>query len=191
VNRPSQQQKPYVVLVSFDGFRADFLDRFAAPNFQRVIRQGARATSLMPVFPSLTFPAHYSIATGMYSERHGIVGMSFFDSSRGETFSYQDASAVDGTWYRGEPIWVTAEKQGMVTATCFWPGSEAAMQGVRPTYWKKYDASLPNDARVDAVIEWLRLPAEKRPHLVTLYFPDVDGAGHRFGHDSPEVEAAV
>ena len=86
VNQPAQQQKPYVVLVSFDGLRADFLDRFEAPNFQRVMRQGTRAKSLIPVFPSLTFPAHYSIATGMYADRHGIVGMNFFDPSRGETF---------------------------------------------------------------------------------------------------------
>ncbi|MBX7136131.1 MAG: ectonucleotide pyrophosphatase/phosphodiesterase [Fimbriimonadaceae bacterium] len=191
MNQPRQQQKPYVVLVSFDGLRADFLDRFEAPNFHRVMRQGTRAKSLIPVFPSLTFPAHYSIASGMYTDRHGIVGMTFFDPSRGETFSPQDASVRDGSWFRGEPIWVRAEKQGMVSGSCLWFGSEAAIQGIRPTFWKKFDASLSNDARVDTVMEWLRLPAERRPHLVTLYFGDVDGAGHRFGPDAPEVEAAM
>jgi len=191
VNRAEHQKKPYLVLVSFDGFSASYLNRFKLPNFDRVMKTGVRAKSLRPVYPSLTFPSHYSMVTGMYPERHGIVGMDFIDPVRNQTFSTRAGSAAEGSWYRGEPIWVTAERQGMVSATCFWPGSDAAIQGVRPTFWKKYDGGLPNSARVQAILDWLRLPAQERPHVLTAYFSDVDGAGHRFGPDSGEVAAAV
>ena len=192
-NTPHQQEQPYVVLVSFDGFRADYLDRIETPNFRRVIRQGVRAERLIPVFPTKTFPNHYSIASGMFPERHGIVANTFYDPDRDAT--YGDAVAPgtveDGTWYRGEPVWVTAEKQGMVAATFFWVGSEAAIQGVRPTFWKKIGDRIPREARVDGVLDWLRTPAAERPHLVTLYIDDVDGTGHRSGPDGPELRAAV
>lgn len=189
---PAHLDKPYVVLVSFDGFGNEYLDRFNLPNFQRVIRAGVRADSLTPVYPSVTFPAHYSIVTGLYPEHHGIVSMSFYDPARKETYDYMSETAVqDGSWYRGEPLWVTAEKQGMIAASCYWVGSEAAIGGVRPTYWKKYAEGIKNDARVDTVLDWLRLPAERRPHFINVYFSDVDGAGHRFGPDSPEVAKAA
>jgi predicted AlkP superfamily pyrophosphatase or phosphodiesterase len=190
VNRNEHLDKPYVVLVSFDGFGAQYLDRFRLPNFQRLIQGGTRAKSLQPVFPSLTFPNHYSIVTGLYAEQHGIVGMEFIDPARGQTFLYTETSA-DGSWYRGEPVWVTAEKQGMVAATCFWPGSDAAIQGVRPTYWKRYDGSLPNSARVQQILDWLSLPGKQRPHFLSVYFSDVDSVGHRAGPGSAELAAAV
>jgi predicted AlkP superfamily pyrophosphatase or phosphodiesterase len=190
-NRPEQLDKPYVVLVSFDGFANEYLDRFDLPNFQRAIRSGVRADSLVSVFPSLTFPAHYSIVTGLHPEHHGIVSMSFYDQARKQMYDYQSPAVEDGTWYRGEPLWITAEKQGMVSATCYWVGSEAAIDGVRPTYWRKFAEQLKNDERVDTVLQWLRLPDEQRPHFITLYFSDVDGAGHRFGPDSPEVQKAA
>lgn len=192
VNRPEHRQKPYVVLVSFDGLGAQLLDRAEAPNFSRVMRQGVRAESLIPAFPSATFPNHYTIATGLYPENHGIVQMEFFDPERGKSYSYLDQENVgDGTWYRGEPIWVTAEKQGMAAATCFWPGSEAEIQGVRPSHWKKYTDRLSNEERVQTVLEWLRQPEQTRPHLLTLYFGDVDGVGHRKGPESPEIQQAL
>lgn len=188
VNRPDQRQKPYVVLVSFDGRGAQLLDRSDAPNFQRVLRHGVRAKSLIPVFPSTTFPNHYTIVTGLYPENHGVVEMNFFDPVRGKSYSYQSQENVlDGSWYRGEPIWVTAEKQGMVAAACYWPGSEAEILGVRPSHWRKYADNLSNRARVETVLDWLRMPPESRPHLITLYFGDVDSAGHRFGLESPVV----
>jgi predicted AlkP superfamily pyrophosphatase or phosphodiesterase len=193
---PRRTQLPapdsYVVLVSFDGVRADHLDRFSPPAFQRVMREGARAKALIPVFPTKTFPNHYTIVTGLYTDRHGIVANAFFDPARGESYALGDAKTVtDGTWYRGEPIWVTAEKQGVRAACFFWPGSEAAIGGVRPTYWREYDHQLPNATRVDGVLEWLRLPEGKRPRMITLYFSDVDGAGHRFGPLAPETRNAV
>jgi predicted AlkP superfamily pyrophosphatase or phosphodiesterase len=192
VNRADQQGKPYIVLVSFDGFRADYLDRYPAPNFQRVVRRGVRAEGLVPVFPSKTFPNHYSIVTGLYAEHHGLVANSFYDPARGESYSISNRDAVmDGSWYRGEPIWVTAERQGMVAASYFWVGSEADVAGVRPTFWKPYDGAVPNEARVDSVLAWLRLPPARRPHVVTLYFSEVDDAGHRHGPDAPELGAAI
>ncbi|HSC25683.1 MAG TPA: ectonucleotide pyrophosphatase/phosphodiesterase [Vicinamibacterales bacterium] len=192
INQPGHRDKPHVVLVSFDGFRADYLETFDLPSFRRVKQRGAAARTMRPVFPSLTFPNHYSLVTGLRPERHGIVGNSFYDPVRGQSYALSDRDAVgDGTWYRGEPIWVTAERQGMVAACFFWPGSEAAIGGIRPTYWKPYDGEIPNDDRVKAVLEWLRLPDERRPHLITLYFSELDSASHRSPLGSPAVGQAL
>jgi predicted AlkP superfamily pyrophosphatase or phosphodiesterase len=191
-NAPQHVEKPYVILISFDAFRPDYFDRYDVPNFRRVLRQGTRARAMIPVFPSMTFPNHYSLVTGLYPERHGIVANSFYDPERKASYGLRDRAAVeDGTWYRGEPIWVTAEKQGMVAACFFFPGSEAAIGGVRPTFWNKYDGTIPNTTRVKAVIDWLRLPAARRPHVITLYFSDLDVTGHQVPLDSPQVAAAV
>lgn len=192
VNHPGQRDKPYVILVSFDGFKPEYLDRFDLPAFRRVIRRGVRAESMVPVFPSLTFPNHYSLVTGLYPQHHGLVENTFHDPDRNQTYSIRDQAAVsDGTWYRGEPIWATAETQGMVAACFFWPGSEAAIAGVRPTIWNRYDGSIPNDTRVQTVLEWLRLPAERRPHVITLYFSDVDVMSHRGPLDAPALVEAT
>lgn len=191
-NSPEHQQKPHVVLISFDGFRHDYLDRFALPNFQRVVRRGVQADAMIPVFPSLTFPNHYSLVTGLYAEGHGIVDNAFYDPDLKRTYSFRDPGTVtDAAWYRGEPIWVTAETQGMVAACYFWPGSEAPIKGVRPTFWNKYDGAIPNDVRVETVLDWLRLPGERRPHLITLYFSELDSASHRAALDSPAIERAA
>jgi predicted AlkP superfamily pyrophosphatase or phosphodiesterase len=192
VNAPGQRTKPYVVLISLDGFRADYLDSLEPPSFARLLQHGVRAKGLVPVFPSTTFPNHYAIVTGMYAEHHGIVANTFYDPERRQEYSFRDASTVrDGTWYRGEPLWVTAERQGMVAAAFYWPGSEAAIDGIRPTIAKPYDGSVPDSVRVDSVLAWLRLPAERRPHIVTLYMGEVDEAGHRWGPLSPQVKDAV
>lgn len=192
VNAPAQQGKPYVVLVSFDGFRADYLDSLRPPNVMRVAERGARAAGLVPIFPSKTFPNHYAIVTGLTAEHHGIVANGFYDPRRDEVYALARREAVqDGSWYRGEPLWVTAEKQGMVAASYFWPGSEAAIGGVRPTIFKVYHDSVPNADRVDSVLAWLELPAERRPHLLTMYFSDVDHAGHNHGPFTPELREAV
>ena len=192
VNRPEHLQKPTLLLVSFDGFRADYLDRFELPNFRRVMTAGTRARGMHPVFPSITFPNHYSLVTGLYPEHHGIVENSFFDPIRNAAYSFRNPLTVaDGSWYGGEPIWVTAERQGMVAACFFWPGSEADIRGIRPTFWNKYDGAVPNDKRIETVLEWLRLPAERRPHVITLYFSDVDSASHRYSIRGSDVAAAV
>jgi predicted AlkP superfamily pyrophosphatase or phosphodiesterase len=191
INRPDHRDKPHLILISFDGFRDDYLERFTLPNFKRMGERGARA-AMIPVFPSLTFPNHYSLVTGLHPERHGIVENTFHDPDRNQTYSIGDQSTVtDGSWYRGEPIWVTAESQGMVAACFFWPGSEAAIKGIRPTIWNKYDGTVANNARVDTVLQWLRMPAELRPHLITIYFSELDYASHRNPLDSSTIEAAA
>ena len=188
VNRPEYQARPYVILVSIDGLKPEYLDRFDLPNLQRVITRGARARAMIPVFPTLTFPNHYSLVTGLRPARHGIVANSFYDPQRKQKYSLNDGAAVtDGTWYGGEPIWVTAETQGMVAACFFWPGSEAAIKGVRPSLYQNYVNTTPNAERVATVLEWLRLPAERRPHLITLYFSTIDSASHDGPLSTPAV----
>lgn len=193
VNAVAQRAKPYVILVSFDAFRADYLDRIHLPNFERVMRRGVRATGMIPAFPSKTFPNHYSIATGMYTETHGLVANWFWDPQRRGTYGMNDTLGTfrDGTWYRGEPIWVTAEKQGMVSASYYWPGSEAAIEGVKPSIYKAFVDQVSNAQRVDSVLAWLALPESARPHMVTLYFSDLDGAGHARGPMSAAVDSAA
>jgi predicted AlkP superfamily pyrophosphatase or phosphodiesterase len=182
----------YLVLVSFDGFRADYFELYDTPTFDRVIDRGAWAEGLIPSYPSLTFPSHYTIATGLWPENHGLVGNAIHDPVQDRDFYFRNSEDVsDGTWYGGEPIWATAENQGMVSASYFWVGAEAEIAGARPTFWYPYDGSVTGEQKVDRVLEWLALPEENRPHVITLYFPDVDGAGHGNGPLSSEVEAAV
>lgn len=182
----------YLILVSFDGFRADYLDLYDTPAFDRVMQRGVQAEGLIPPYPSLTFPSHFTIATGLWPESHGLVGNRFYDPIRDQEYNYRNPDDVgDGSWYSGEPIWSTAEKQGMVAASYFWVGSEAEIAGARPSHWYVFDGSVPGNEKVDQVVEWLGAPADNRPHVITLYFSDVDGAGHANGPLSAEVERAV
>jgi predicted AlkP superfamily pyrophosphatase or phosphodiesterase len=192
-NAPLQLSKPYVILVSLDGFRYDYAKRYHAEHLLALAAEGASAPEgMLPSYPSITFPNHYTIVTGLYPEHHGIVANSFYDPARKETYNYHDRQSVgDGTWYGGTPLWVLAEQQGMRSASFFWVGSEADIQGVRPTYYLNFDASFPNQKRVEQVLAWLHLPPEQRPHMITLYFSDTDTAGHRYGPDSPQVADAV
>ena len=183
-----------LILISFDGFRHDYCEKY--PEESRTLREmragGASARGLVPVFPSNTFPGHYSLVTGLHPARHGIVNNDFFDAERGAFFHYfQPGSFRDGSWWGGEPIWVTAERQGRRAAAHFWAGSEAAIAGARPTFWKPFDYSIPFTRRLDDVSDWLRRPAAERPAIIAFYLEEVNGAGHRFGPDSPEVAAAV
>ena len=192
VNQAVHLERPYVVMVSLDGLRHDYLDLFPMPNLRRLADRGVRARGLIPVFPVSTFPNHYSIATWMYPDAHGLVSNSFYDPARGESYSLSDRAAVqDGSWYGREPIWVTAETQGMVAASFYWVGSEAPVQGIHPTHWRSFDADMPYETRVDQVLEWLSEPEEHRPHMVTLYFEGVDAVGHNFPPESPELADAV
>jgi predicted AlkP superfamily pyrophosphatase or phosphodiesterase len=183
---PAEDETSVVVMVSFDGMRHDFIDRAPAPNFQRLASRGVRAEGLIPGYPSKTFPNHYGIATGLYPARHGLVDNTFYDPVFDAAYSIGDRDAVqDGRWYLGEPIWVTAERQGVRTASYFWVGTEAPIQGIQPTYFKYYDGSVPYAARVDTVLHWLSLPPPDRPRLVLLYFDEPDGTAHRRGPDHP------
>ena len=192
INLDHQQDKPYLILVSIDGFRWDYMDLYPTPNMDQIAATGVRAERLLPVYPTLTFPNHYSIATGLYPANHGLVGNDFPDYSRDKWYSLYDRKMVeDRGFYRGEPIWVTAETQGMVAASFFFVGTEAPIQGVHPTHWRAYDKDISGNTRVDQVLSWLAEPAENRPHLYTLYFEDVDNYSHWFGPGSSESIAAI
>ena len=181
-----------LILISIDGFRWDYLDRDAPPALTRLAEEGVRAESMIPAFPSKTFPNHYTLVTGLYPEHHGVVGNHFWDPDSGERFSIDsEADQGERRWWGGEPIWVTAERQGVRAGVLFWPGSEAKIGGRRPSYWAPYVASTPGEERVAQIFEWMALPERERPRLMTLYFSPVDGAGHRHGPDSEEVSRAV
>ena len=191
-NSAEQINKPYVILVSIDGYRHDYNKLFSPPHLTRLANEGVAAESLRPVYPSKTFPNHYTLVTGLTADRHGIVSNEFYDPARDAVYSLPDRKAVeDGKWYFGEPIWITAQKQGLLSASYFWVGSEANIQGMHPNYFYRYDDKVANSARVDQVLKWLKLPAERRPHFITLYFDDVDTAGHQFGVNSDQTRKAV
>ncbi|HEX4154867.1 MAG TPA: ectonucleotide pyrophosphatase/phosphodiesterase [Acidobacteriaceae bacterium] len=192
-NLVAQQSKHYVVLVSLDGFRYDYAREYGAPHLEAMAKDGVSTpTGMLPSYPSVTFPNHYALVTGLWPEHHGIVAMEFYDPLRKESYAYSNSKEnSDGTWYQGTPLWVLAEQQGMRSACFFWPGSEAAIDGVRPSYYLHYDESVGDVARIDQVIAWLKLPAEQRPHFITLYYPNTDTAGHEYGPDSPEEREAV
>ncbi len=191
-NDPRWAQAPIVVMLSLDGFRPDYLDRYPAPAFQRLLARGVRAEGMRPSYPSKTFPNHYTLVTGLRPEHHGLVANRFWDPERRATYGMSDTAVVrDGSWYLGEPVWVTAERQGMVAASFFWPASEAAIGGVRPSRFKWYDGTVPNRVRVDSVLSWLREPAATRPHLVTMYFSTTDDTGHRYGPEAPQLAVAM
>jgi alkaline phosphatase D len=192
-NSPATQSKHYVVLVSLDGFRYDYAKKYGAKHILALAKNGASAPDgMIPAYPSITFPNHYTLVTGLYPEHHGIVANSFYDPARKQRYSYTDKAAVsDGSWYGGTPLWVLAERQGMRSACFFWPGSEAAIQGVRPSYYLAFDNKFPDEKRIDQVVSWLKLPADQRPHLITLYYYQPDHSGHEDGPDSPEVRDAV
>ena len=187
--------KPYVILISFDAFRWDYLNRGISPNLEKVKETGVSALSLRPVFPSKTFPNHISIITGMYPPHHGIISNNFYDAfSEGDSkwYKMKDTSTTqDPSWYLGEAFWETAERQGIKTASYFWPGNNLHSKYRRPTYVESYEYGRPNEPRIQQVIKWLQLPQTERPHFITLYFQDTDDAGHDYGPDSPEVNKAV
>ncbi|MCX2739393.1 alkaline phosphatase family protein [Pontibacter anaerobius] len=191
-NSPEQIQKPYVIMISVDGFRYDYADKYDAANLQALRAQGVQAESMLPSFPSKTFPNHYTLVTGMYPASHGLINNYFYDPQRKEHYSMRNREKVeDGSWYGGVPLWVLAEQNQLLSASYYWVGSEAPVQNTRPTYWYKYSEEVPFDIRVQTVVNWLNLPEEKRPHLITFYLPEVDHAGHRFGPDTPETAQAV
>lgn len=188
----AQDTRPYVLLVSIDGFRHDYATKHGAANLIKFGDEGIRAEALMPIFPSSTFPDHLSIITGLYPEHHGIIENTFYDPARKTTFRYnRPETGTDGTWYKGTPLWVLAEHQDMRTASFFWPAADAEIQGVRPREYRRYEQAIPNGERVRQVIDWFARPESVRPHFVTLYFSDVDTAGHNFGPDSEQTRNAV
>ena len=180
--------EPYVLMISFDGFRYDYNTKTDTPNLDYLRDHGTKAESIQPVFPSKTFPNHYALATGAYAATNMITANRFYDNKFKEVYKVGDNSKVrDAKWYKAEPIWVTAERQNVRSASYFWVGSEAPIKGYLPSIVKLYDHNFPFKARVDSVISWFQLPEEKRPHLVMLYFHEPDSSGHRFGPESDGI----
>ncbi len=182
----------YVLLISMDGFRYDYLDKANTPNFDKLVNTGVSAKALIPVFTSKTFPNHYSIATGMYAENHGLIANTFFANDLNKQYSIRDRNAVEnGAFYGGEPIWVTAESQNVISASYFWVGSEAVIKGQQPTYWKKYNQKVSFESRIDSVISWYSKPVQSRPRLILLYFHEPDWTGHEYGPNSNETISQI
>jgi len=191
-NSQQQSHTNKTLLISFDGFGHNYLEKTDTPNFDTLVAGGVQAEGLIPVFPSKTFPNHYSIATGLYPENTGFVNNTMYDPKWEEWYRIGDRDAVeDGKWYGGEPIWNTLEKQGLKTGTMFWVGSEADIQGMRPTHWKVYNGDMPGKARIDTVMKWMTAPGDKNVDFATLYYSDVDSKGHRYGTKSDSVKQAI
>jgi predicted AlkP superfamily pyrophosphatase or phosphodiesterase len=190
--QPIRDLQPTVILISLDGFRYDYLSRYRPPHLNSLAADGVRAKWMIPSFPSKTFPNHYTIATGLYPQHHGIVENNIYDPVFKAVFTLSDRKEVEnGRWWLGEPIWVTAEKQGQRSGSVFYPGTEGEIAGTRPTFWKKYDEGTSNDVRVDTILSWLDMPRDQRPTFLALYFSDPDDAGHAFGPVSSETKKAV
>ena len=181
-----------LLLISIDGYRPDYIKRGLSPTLQALADTGVHAQSMQPSFPSLTFPNHYAMVTGLVPDHNGIVNNTMLDPELGK-FSISDRKAVgNGLWWdQATPLWETVDADGMRSATMFWPGSEADIQGRRPDYWKPFDAKVTPDQRVDQVLAWLDLPPDQRPTFITLYFDAVDHQAHEHGPDSQEVNQAI
>jgi predicted AlkP superfamily pyrophosphatase or phosphodiesterase len=181
-----------LILISIDGFRWDYLDRYAPHNLQRLAAEGVQADGLVPQFPSKTFPNHYTIVTGLTLAHHGIISNNIRDPQIPGEFSLSNREVqADPRWWGGEPMWNTVERQGRKAAAMFWPGSEVEIGGRRGTYWMPYDDDMPHEDRLKRIFDWLQLPEGERPSFLTLYFSDVDNAGHRHGPDAAETREAV
>ncbi len=190
-NTIEQQKKPYVILISADGFRYDYAEKYHAEHLLTLSKKGVSAQSMIPVYPSVTFPNHYSIATGLYPTHHGIVGNRFYDRNLKQSYSFRGKISRDGNWYKGTPLWVLAEQQHLLSANFYWVGSDADIKGIFPTYYYKYNENIGIHKRIQTVVNWLKLPAETRPHLITFYLPEVDEAGHKYGPESAETRKQV
>jgi alkaline phosphatase D len=192
-NQQTQKNtQPYLVILSMDGFRWDYTDSVATPNFDAMAKRGVKAESMQVSFPSKTFPNHYTLATGLVPNHHGIVNNTFYAPKYDEVYSISKREMVqDGKFYGGEPIWNTAEKQGVKAASYFWVGSEADIQGMHPSIWKLYDQKIDFYQRADSVIAWLNLPNEKRPHMILWYVHEPDHSGHRYGPHSIQTDSVV
>ncbi len=185
----AETRAPVTILVSIDGFRPDYLQRGVTPSLNALAAAGVQA-AMRPSFPSITFPNHYTLVTGLRPDRNGVVGNKMEDTRRpGEVFTM--ATDAPFWWAEAEPLWITAEKAGIRSATMFWPGANVDHDGVRPSDWQQYGEAVSNRQRVDSIIDWLRRPADARPKFLTLYFDVVDTAGHKFGPTAPETTAAV
>lgn len=189
---PPHETSPHrVVLISLDGFRWDYLARPAATHLRALAHRGVHAERLTPSFPTKTFPNHYTLVTGLYPEHHGIAANVMRDSTLGRFATGNNPAVRDARWFGGEPIWVTAERQGVHTAAYFWPGSEAPIGGLFPQRFFPFDVTTSRAARVDSLLAWLAMPDSTAPRLIAAYFSDVDTDGHNFGPNALQTDSAI
>jgi predicted AlkP superfamily pyrophosphatase or phosphodiesterase len=188
VNSAEQMKKPYVVLICSDAFRWDYAEKYQAKNLLKYSATGVKAASMYPSFPASTHANHFTLMSGLLPSHSGIVGNAFYDPARKQMFK-----ANDGSWFGEEPIWVTAEKQKMLTASFFFIDTDPAIKGTHLTYIYKHVKNhvVPADERAQALKNWLSLPEAKRPHFIAYYFGEADHAGHTYGPDSRQVKEAV
>ena len=186
-------EKPLVLLISIDGFKPSYLSKSSAPNLFELANRGMMAQGLISAFPSVTFPNHVTIVTGQTPDHHGIVNNTMTDPGTTQRFSLGSREAVENPfwWQESKPIWIAARKQGKVASTLFWPGSETTIDGLRPNDWLRYDHDMSHETRIKTLVGWLSRPPAERPDFATLYFADVDSAGHSAGPDSQAVQDSV
>lgn len=192
---------PTTLLISLDGFRADFLQRGITPRLNAFVKEGVSPKYMLPSFPSVTFPNHYTLATGLYPEAHGIVGNTFWDPVKKAEFYYTDKSrSMDPKWWGGEPFWVTAEKQGVRSAIHMWPGSEAHILDMEPSFVDQYNGKEKLDRKVQRIFDFLDMPGREdktldskhlRPQVIAAYVPNVDADGHKYGPNSTEIRTTI
>ena len=191
-NTPQTLTKPYVILISADGFRYDYAKKYHAKNILKLAEKGVSAKAVIPSYPSITGPNHYTLITGLYPSHTGFVDNYFYDKKRNDLFGMSMQSKIsDGSWLGGTPLWSLAEQQGVLSASLFWVASNSDAGGTRPTYYYNYHEKFTADEKINIVLNWLKLPEERRPHLITFYFPEVDKNGHLYGSESLEVQNAV
>lgn len=181
---------PLVMMIGLDGLNPSMIDRWEAPNLKALAARGVRAEAMRPVMPSVTFVNFYSLATGLYPKHHGMVENYPYDAAAKEQFD-RATGPQEERWWQGEPIWITAEKQGLPTSIMFWLGSEVAHDGVRPARWTPYEHNKPYQDRVDEVLAWYDAPEAELPRFAAVYFDRVDTAGHYFGPGSDKTREAV
>jgi predicted AlkP superfamily pyrophosphatase or phosphodiesterase len=187
---PDPASLPRVLMIGLDGLQTDMVDKWNAPNLRALAARGVQAEAMVPVMPTKTFVNFYSLATGLYPEHHGMVDNAPYDRALDEQFQ-NDTGPQDARWWGGEPIWITAEKQGLNASIMFWLGSEVEIEGLRPSRWTPYEHEKPYQDRVDEVLSWFDGPADTMPRFAAVYFDRVDTAGHYFGPDSDKAKDAV
>lgn len=192
VNSAEAKEKPYVFLISADGFRYDYAQKYNAENILNLSKNGVRAKGMLPSYPSITFPNHWTIITGLFPSHHGLIDNYFYDYKRKESYAMSKKdNAEDGSWYGGNPLWSLAEQQGVISASLHWVGAASNAGAMRPTYYYHYHEKFSPSEKIVKVVNWLKLPKDIRPHFISLYFPEVDAAGHHFGPDAKETEMAI
>uniref|UniRef100_A0AAQ4R1J1 Ectonucleotide pyrophosphatase/phosphodiesterase 1 n=1 Tax=Gasterosteus aculeatus aculeatus TaxID=481459 RepID=A0AAQ4R1J1_GASAC len=190
---PNSFSRPPLILVSLDGFRAEYLKDHSGrlPVISRLRKCGTSTPFMRPVYPTKTFPNHYSIVTGLYPESHGIVDNKMYDETQNAFFTLRSDEKFNPKWYQGEPVWITAMRQKQKAATVFWPGSDVKIDGTFPDMYKVYNKSITFEQRVLILLEWLSLPQGERPDFYTLYLEEPDSSGHHFGPASSQVLRAL